>query len=229
MGVYRDRRSCLFVSIAVALLAAAQLSAARALAQSPSEIAVSFVDMPVGAPPPGLTPGLTGGGGPVAWQIVEDATAPGGRALAQASSDRTDYRFPIILYDALSARDVDVSVRFKALAGKVDRAAGIIVRAQDAQNYYVLRANALEDSVNLYKVEKGRRREIKAAHAKVPSEAWQSLRLTVQGARFEAFYNDQPALAAEDKTFAEAGRVGLWTKADSITEFADLVIRPLGQ
>jgi 3-keto-disaccharide hydrolase len=215
--------------IVVSLLSVAGLVAVRGLAHAASEIAISFADMPVGVPPPGFTPGLTGGGGPIAWEVVEDATAPGGRALAQASSDRTDYRFPIILYDALSVRDVDVSVRFKALSGKVDRAAGIIVRAQDAQNYYVLRANALEDSVNLYKVEKGRRREIKAARAKVPSETWQSLRLTVQGARFEAYFNDQPVLAAEDKTFAEAGRVGLWTKADSITEFADLVIRPLGQ
>ncbi len=216
--------------IVVSLLSAAGLVAARGLAHAASEIAISFADMPVGAPPPGFTPGLTGGGGPVAWSIIDDASAPGGRALAQASSDRTDYRFPIILYDALSARDIDVSVRFKALAGKVDRAAGIIVRAQDAQNYYVLRANALEDSVNLYKVEKGRRREIKAARAKVPSETWQSLRLVVQGARFEASFNDQPVLAAEDKTpaFAGAGKVGLWTKADSITEFADFVIRPLG-
>ncbi len=214
--------------IVVSLLSVAGLVAVRGLAHAASEIAISFADMPVGAPPPGFTPGLTGGGGPVAWSIIDDASAPGSRALAQASSDRTDYRFPIILYDALSARDVDVSVGFKALAGKVDRAAGIIVRAQDAQNYYVLRANALEDNVNLYKVEKGRRHEIKGARVKVPSEAWQSLRLTVQGARFEAYFNDQPVLAAEDKTFAEAGRVGLWTKADSITEFADLVIRPLG-
>lgn len=214
--------------IVVSLLSVAGLVAVRGPAHGASEIAISFADMPVGAPPPGFTPGLTGGGGPVAWEVVEDATAPAGRALAQASSDRTDNRFPIILYDALSARDVDVSVRFKALSGKVDRAAGIIVRAADAQNYYVLRANALEDNVNLYKVAKGRRREIKGAHVKVPSEAWQSLRLVVQGARFEASFNDQPVLAAEDKTFAEAGKVGLWTKADSITEFADLVFRPLG-
>ena len=214
--------------VAIALLCAAGLAVAHAFAQTPAEIASGFAEMPVGAPPPGFTPGLTGGGGPVAWSIIDDSSAPGGRALAQASSDRTDNRFPNIFYDALSARDVDVSVRFKALAGKVDRAAGIIVRAQDAQNYYVLRANALEDNINLYKVEKGRRHEIKGARAKVPSEAWQSLRLVVQGARFEAFYNDQPVLTADDKTFAEPGKVGLWTKADSITEFVDLAIRPLG-
>ena len=102
--------------------------------------------------PEGFRMARTGQGAPAAWSVVDDASVPAGRVLAQTSTDQTDYRFPLAIYDGVSAKDVEVTVRFKAVAGRVDRAGGIAVRLTDADNYYVLRANALEDNVNFYHV-----------------------------------------------------------------------------
>src|SRR5262249_3403198 len=129
--------------------------------------AVSFGDTPPGALPPGFVPALTGGGGPVAWQVVQDDSVPSHKVLAQTSADRTDTRFPICIYDRITARDVVVTVRFKPVAGRVDQAGGIIVRVVDKDNYYVVRANALEDNVRLYHVIRGRRSQFAGADAKV--------------------------------------------------------------
>ena len=104
----------------------------------------------------------TGKGAPAAWSVVEDSSVPSGKVLAQTSTDQTDYRFPLAVYDGITAKDVEVSVRFKAVGGRIDRAGGIAVRLADPDNYYVLRANALEDNVNFYHVVRGSRRQIRA-------------------------------------------------------------------
>ena len=179
-----------------------------------------------GALPPGITPALTGAGGPVAWAILEDATSPAGpKVLAQTSSDKTDNRFPLAIFEQPRAADVTVAVRFKPVAGEVDRAAGIAVRLSDPDNYYVVRANALEDNVRLYKVVKGQRLQFAGANLKVPSGTWQELRLTARGTRFEVFLNGKSLYSATDTTFTAAGRTALWTKSDSVTYFDDLVIK----
>ena len=171
---------------------------------------------------------LTGKGGPVAWSVIDDPTAPAGpKVLAQTSTDRTDNRFPLAVFDQPVLKDLDVAVRFKPVAGAVDRAAGIAVRLADRDNYYVVRANALEDNVRLYKVVQGDRRQFAGANVKVPSGVWQELRLVVHGSRFEVFFAGKSLYSATDATFAEAGRVALWTKADSITHFDDLRIGSL--
>ncbi len=100
-----------------------------------------------------------------------------GKAIAQVSADSADYRFPLAVYQPLQARDVEASVRFKAVSGKTDQAGGLTVRLTDADNYYVVRANALEGNVNLYRVVKGRRQQITGASAKVPSGVWHTLTL----------------------------------------------------
>src|SRR5712691_5959378 len=121
---------------------------------------IDLASMPAGSKPSGFTDALTGKGGAVRWRVLEDASAPaGGKVIAQTSADTTDYRFPICVYDGLTAKDVEVSVRFKPVSGRVDQAGGIIARVQDPDNYYVVRANALEDNVNLYKVVAGVRRQ----------------------------------------------------------------------
>jgi len=168
---------------------------------------------------------LTGKGGPVAWSVIDDPTAPAGpKVLAQTSMDKTDYRFPLAVFDQPVLRDLDVAVRFKAVSGEVDRAAGIAVRLVDRDNYYVVRANALEDNVRLYKVVKGDRRQFGGADAKVSSGAWQELRLIIRGSRFDVLFEGRNLFSAVDTTFAAAGRVALWTKADSVTSFDDLRI-----
>jgi hypothetical protein len=187
---------------------------------------IDIAAMPIGGKPPGFTEGLAGQGDPVRWQVLADASAPGGRVIAETSRDTADYRFPICVCDDVTAKDVAVSVRFKAVAGEVDQAAGLIVRAQDDMNFYVARANALEANVRLYKVTDGVRRQIAGSNIDVPSGAWQSLGLKIEGDSLTVAFNGERVIETRDATFPQAGKVGLWTKADSLTHFAGLEIHP---
>jgi len=187
---------------------------------------MDFESGQVGGLPAGVTTALTGSGGPVKWAILKDASAPAGpKVLAETSKDTTDYRFPLAIFDHPVAADLDVAVRFKPVSGTVDRAAGIAVRVADANNYYVVRANALEDNVRLYRVTGGQRRQFAGANTKVPTGKWQELRLAVHGSRFEVFLDCLSLYGATDSTLSAAGRVALWTKADSVTYFDDLRIQ----
>ena len=181
-----------------------------------------------GQVPPGFKTARTGQGAAAVWAVQEDASVEGGRVLAQTSTDQTDYRFPLAIYDKVSAANVDVSVRFKAVAGSVDRAGGIAVRLTDADNYYVVRANALEDNVNFYRVVQGARREITRSSTKVASGVWHVLGLRAEGDNFAITFNGKTLFTARDATFAKAGKVALWTKADSVTHFHALKIGTLG-
>ncbi len=178
-------------------------------------------------PPEFLTSWRTGKGAIGDWRVVEDASASQGKAIAQLSADPTDYRFPLAVYEPLPAQDVEASVRFKAISGKVDRAGGLAVRLTDADNYYVVRANALEDNVRLYRVVKGDRQQIASASVKVSSGAWHTLTLRAEGDRLSASFDGKPLFTHSDRTFAGLGKVALWTKADSVTRFDRLEIRPL--
>jgi hypothetical protein len=210
------RRSLLAVGAAVVGSAAAQ-----------QQVTVALGRGQVGQPPEGFHLARTGQGAPAAWGVMEDASAPSGRVLAQTSTDRTDYRFPLAIYDGIAARDVEVTVRFKAMGGRVDRAAGIAVRLTDADNYYVVRANALEDNVNFYHVVRGSRREIRGINAKVTSDQWHTLSLKAVGDKFTIGFDDRMLFSVADQTLANAGKIALWTKADSVTLFDNLTIRPL--
>jgi hypothetical protein len=170
------------------------------------------------------TSALTGSGPPPHWALMEDA---GRKVLAQTSADKTDYRFPLAIFEQPVMVDIDVAVRFKAVAGEVDRAAGIAVRLVDKDNYYVVRANALEDNVRLYRMVRGQRTQFAGANVKVPSDAWHELRLAARGSRFEVFFNGKSLYSATDTTLAGTGRVALWTKADSVTYFDDVRIQSL--
>ena len=179
--------------------------------------------MPIAANPRGFSEGLTGQGEPVHWQVLEDPSAPGGRVIAETSCDTADYRFPLCIYDGLIAKDVEVSVRFKAVDGVVDQAGGLMVRVQDHLNYYVTRANALENNIRLYKVVDGVRRQIAGQSVEVSSGVWHTLSLKIAGDVLEVAFNERRVIEARDPTFTKPGKVGLWTKADSLTHFADFV------
>lgn len=167
--------------------------------------------------------------------IRQDPTAPSSEhVLTQTSADTTNYRFPVCIYDSVTAKDVEVSVRFKPLSGTVDQAGGLVWRYTDQDNYYVVRANALEDNVVLYKIEKGKRSDLKPVGAglfsygkkvTVPGGQWNTLQVSVRGNRFAVSLNGEHVFDVEDDTFKDAGKVGLWTKADSVTSFDDLKIR----
>ena len=187
---------------------------------------IDFSSMPIAAKPPGFTERLTGQGEAVCWQVLEDPSAPGGRVVAETSRDTADYRFPLCIYDGVVAKDVEVSTRFKAVDGEVDQAAGVIVRAKDHLNYYVTRANALENNIRLYKVVAGVRRQIAGQNVEVTAGVWHTLSLKITGQVLEVAFDGQRVLEAQDATLREAGKVGLWTKADSLTHFANFVVRP---
>jgi iron(III) transport system substrate-binding protein len=189
---------------------------------------VSFDDMPVGAAPAGFTIAQTSGGAPAVWVVKEDATGPASqRVVVQTDMNDTGGRFPMCIYDGVSVKDVSVSARFKANVGDADRAAGLVVRYIDKDNYYCVRANSLEDNVRLYRVVDGRRIQFAGADRILTMEdRWHSLRLDVQGSRFRVWMNGVFLYEAEDSTFPDAGRVGFWLKGDSVTAFDDLEIGP---
>lgn len=196
------------------------------LAQS-AAVMIAIAKMNEGSPPADFDFALTGQGKTGQWSVVADMTATGGRAIEQTDTDRTDYRFPLAIHRSFSAKNVDVSVRFKAVAGVVDQAAGIVVRLIDPENYYVARANAMEDNVRFYRVVKGRRQEIKGANLRVTANEWHTLGLKADGNNFTVLFDGKPLFTTTDRTFAEAGKFALWTKADSVTRFEQIELKAL--
>jgi hypothetical protein len=209
------------------------LTASFVFAQSTT---IDFNGDKVGQPPSGFTVALSGNGKPGVWVITKDEASPDrGNVLAQTDADATSYRFPVSVFDGFIAKDLDVSVKFKPISGKKDQAAGIVWRYKDKDNYYIVRANALENNVVLYKVENGKRTDLplkgegRTYGKKTPVSGgqWSSLRVMARGNLFEVYFNDAKLYEVEDETFKDAGKVGLWTKADSVTYFDDLKITPL--
>jgi hypothetical protein len=191
-----------------------------------SRHAVSFESTKVGTAPEGWTSTLTGNGDPK-WTVESDGTAPSKAKVVKQSGRAT---FPLLLKNDTSIKDGFIEVKFKAVAGSEDRAAGVVWRAKNANNYYVVRANALEDNFVLYKTVDGVRRAIDIVGRKggygvsvpVPANIWHSLRIGFKGPRFSASFNGKQLFEVEDSTFTEAGMVGLWTKADSVTLFDEI-------
>jgi len=146
--------------------------------------------------------------------------------LAQVDSDRTDYRFPVAAALAPSFADGSVSVKCKPVSGHVDRACGLVFRYQDENDYYLTRANALEDNVRFYYVKNGRRIQLSNWSGRVTSGAWHELRAEFQGDHIEVYWDGTKLIDAHDRTFAGPGHVGVWTKADSYTLFDDLTAKP---
>jgi hypothetical protein len=152
------------------------------------------------------------------WGSRAEADAPS-QPNAMCQTGQAD--FPALGLASPTYTDVVMSTRFKPISGRVDQAAGLIFRVQDRANYYILRANALENNVNFYIWRGGRRSNLRDGNVQVPSGQWQELRLETQGNRFRGFLNGQQVVEATDDTF-RSGSVGLWTKADSVTCFDDV-------
>jgi hypothetical protein len=197
-----------------------------AVAQSAAMV-IAIAKMDAGSPPADFDFARTGQGKTGQWRVVMDTTASEGRAIEQSDADRTDYRFPLAIPHSFSAKNVDASVRFKAVAGTVDQAGGIVVRLIDPDNYYVARANAMEDNVRFYRVVKGRRQEIAGANLRVTANEWHTLGLRVDGDSFTISFDGKKLFTTKDQTFAGAGKFALWTKADSITRFDQIELKAL--
>lgn len=183
----------------------------------------TFESDALGGPPRGWILTMTGRGTPK-WTVERDED---GRAVLKQSGKAT---YPLALKEGTNIQDGYAEIRFKPLSGSEDRAGGIVWRAKDANNYYVVRANALEDNVVLYKTVNGVRSSLDLVGQKggygvktaVPANQWHTLRVEFVGARFNVVFNGKPLFAVEDATFPQAGMVGLWTKADSVTAFSGL-------
>jgi hypothetical protein len=188
---------------------------------------LTFAGEQPGSLPKTFETALTGQGQAGRWEVIEDSTADDGRALAQLNTDPTDYRFPLAVYTSTSAANVEITARFKPMSGRVDEAGGVVVRWSDNNNYYVVRANALEDNVRFYGVIAGRRQELASANIRVTPREWHTLTLRAEGDRFAITYDGKELYTTTDKTFPAAGKVGLWTKADSITYFGRIEINVL--
>jgi len=198
------------------------LSSAQA---SGATVSYNFDKETPGATPAKFHAARTGQGNEGKWLVMADPTAPSKpNVIAQTSTDKTDYRFPLLISDEGTFKDLELSVKFKAVAGEVDRAAGLVFRLQDANNYYIVRANALEDNYRLYHVIKGSRRQFAGANFKVTSGEWHQLKVECVGNKIICYYDGQKKIEATDDTFKDAGKVGLWTKADSLTYFDDLIV-----
>jgi hypothetical protein len=178
---------------------------------------VNFDDMKTGAPPSGWTATQTGSGR-ANWSVEKDGSAPSKPNVLKQSGQAT---FPVCFKNETNIKDGFVEVKFKPVAGREDQAGGVIWRLQDANNYYIARANALENNVTIYHTIKGRRTEKKRANMKVASGQWHTLRVDFNGNHFMVTFDGKKVMEWDDDTFRNAGKVGVWTKADSVTEFDD--------
>ena len=168
------------------------------------------------------------------WEVLKDASAPSKpNVLAQVSADGTDSRFPMAIFNPALCRDGEVSVKFKTVSGKADQTAGLVWRYRDPNNYYLVRANALENNIVMYKVKagnpillapKGRPPKTYGVRHRIPPRTWSILKVSFKKSRFEVYFDHRKVFEAEDSTFAQAGKVGLWTKADSVTYFDDFQV-----
>ena len=189
---------------------------------------ITFDNAQLGRTPPDWTVAMTNHGRPPRWEIVKDmsaATQP--YVFAQTSSDPLRDRCPLAVFNDITFRDGEVSVRLKPVSGREVQAGGLVWRYRDENNYYLARANALEKNVQVFKVENGVRKPIMAGvHHEIPSNAWSILKVSARGNRFQVYMDHRRILQAWDNTFTTAGGVGLWTVGDSVTYFDDFRVTP---
>ena len=178
---------------------------------------ISFDADVIGQPPAGWTCGATGRGSPK-WTVEADPISPGKGKVLRQSGTAT---FPWCVKSDAQLTDGWVEVKFKPLAGREDQAGGVVWRWKDGDDYYVARANALENNVSLYYTERGSRRTLKYADAPVAPGQWHTLRVDFAGTKIAVSLDGKRYIDSDDSHITGSGAVGVWTKADSVTAFAD--------
>lgn len=202
--------------------------AATALAAPAKPTTINFDADKADKPPANFAFGRTGEGKPGAWLVKGDKTAPsGGKVLAQTDTDETDSRYAVAVAAAPQLADVKLTVKCKTISGKVDQTCGLVMRYQDENNYYLARTNALEGNVRLYYVKAGKRAQLASWKGEVAGGKWFDFGVQIKGDALEVHFAGKKILEAKDATFPAAGKVGFWTKADSVTHFDDLAVTPL--
>lgn len=178
---------------------------------------INFDADAVGSAPSGWTAGVTGRG-TYRWTVEADANAPS-RSNVLKQSGQGD--FPWCVKTGTSFADGHVEVKFRSISGKEDQAGGLVWRWKDGSNYYVARANALENNISLYYTRNGRRNTIKYVDAPVARNAWHTLRAEFVGTRISVTLDGKRYIDLDDEQITGPGAVGVWTKADSVTAFDD--------
>jgi hypothetical protein len=193
-------------------------------------VRVDFDDVPTGRLPAGWKAEATNGGGekPV-WKVERMPDAPSGTKVLTMRRPARPYgsAFNLCWTDATPFRDGTITVRFKAITGKVDRGGGIVWRVRDRNNYYVVRFNPLEDNFRLYTVKNGRRSMLATADVHLP-DGWHTMKITHRRDRIVCYLDGRPLLRVTDRRFTESGGAGLWTKADAVTAFDDFTLSTEG-
>ena len=178
----------------------------------------------VGSAPTGWTSYATGGGPPGKWLVRTMDDAPGAKqVVVQTDSDPTDSRFPVLISDQGEYGDPDVEIRGKAISGKGDQGIGLVFRFRDPKSYYIVRANALEDNFRLYRMVDGKRLQLAGANVKVSASQWHTIRVMAKADHIICWFDGKQLIDAHDKTYT-TGKIGLWTKADSVVAFNDLTV-----
>jgi len=184
---------------------------------------LSLDEAKVGELPKGWVAAKTGEGPGSVWKVLADKD--GKKVLAQTSDQGPNRHFSLCVAENTSFTDIDLTVAFKAMAGKLDQGGGPVWRYQDANNYYIARMNPLEDNFRVYKVVAGKRIQLATADVKAAAGQWYTMRVVQRGAHIRCDFDGRSHLEADDATFPDAGRIGLWSKADAQTRFADLRAR----
>jgi hypothetical protein len=185
-------------------------------------VTAAFDNDPVDQAPSGFTVHTIGPGRPSQWLVKKVADAPsGGQVLMQCDDDDINNRFPCVLSTAGRYGDVHVEVKGKGIAGNRDRSFGVIARAIDEKNYYVARCNTVNENVRLYVLIDGKRTELAEWEGSAAPGVWHHLALDVKGDHLTVFFNGKKIIEKQDGTLPGAGRVGLWTKAEAVSQFDD--------
>src|SRR5229473_8132568 len=175
----------------------------------------------VGKAPEGFTSYATGVGPAGKWVITEMNDAPSGKhVVVQTDAYKTDTRFPVLIADIGEYSDLDVSMNAKSISGKIDQGMGLVFRFRDPKSYYIVRANALEDNFRLYRMVNGKRLQFAGANVKVLANQWHTIRVVAKGDHITCWFDGKQLIDAHEKTYT-TGKIGLWTKADSVIAFDD--------
>jgi hypothetical protein len=178
---------------------------------------VNFDDAKLGTTPEGWQATETGIG-TAHWSVEKDESAPSPTQVLKQSGEA---EFPVCIFQRTEMVDGFVEVKFKAVAGKEDQAGGVIFRVKDKDDYYIARANALEDSVVLFHTLRGHREQVKSIDTKVIARQWHKLRAEFLGPHITIYFDDNLVIRADDEALRGSGKIGVWTKADSVTLFDD--------
>jgi hypothetical protein len=186
-------------------------------AQSPDEVVFNFDNEEIGKLPVDWTAAVS------TWMIASDGA---NKAMKQAGKSEGD-RFNICVQNKLMFQNLEMEVRIKPLEGEEDQGGGLVWRYKDAKNYYITRANPLEDNFRVYKVINGNRKQMKSVNIKMQKGQWYTVKVVTMGNQIDCYYNGQKLLSVIDDTYLNSGSVGFWSKADAVSLFDDFKIKNL--